>query len=77
MSAVLTIIVILQVGLVWHFICNERTFRERTWLVNRAFAARDWPVRAAMLRKVSYSDHLWRRFFLLDPFKLYSPRIWE
>lgn len=62
---------------VWGMICNRRTHRERVWLIQRAFGARDWPIRAAAFRAVSYEAHLAHRFFLLDAFKLYPPTLWD
>lgn len=62
---------------IWNFVCNERTYRDRTRLAAMIFSGPDWQEKKRLFEKVSYHDHLRHRFFLLDPFRLYSPRIFQ
>jgi hypothetical protein len=65
------------VGGFWQQVCNERTYRDRRRIAERLFQQPDWQVRRALFQQVSYSEHLRYRFFLLDPWKLYHPKVTE
>lgn len=77
MTGAISVLAMIGMGVgVWGFICNERTHFDRRWLINRAFSAPNWRVRQAAFSRVSYPQHMWHRFFLLDSYSLYDPVIW-
>ena len=77
----MSVSLVIAIGLVgsvagfWHQVCNERTYRERTGMARLLFAEPDWQRRVELFEQVSYGRHLWHRFFLLDPWALYDPRM--
>lgn len=71
-SLVIAMGIVFFVAGCWHQVCNERTYRERTGVARLLFAEPDWQRRVELFERVSYSRHLWQRFFLLDPWALYD-----
>lgn len=57
---------------VWFGICNERTAKDRKRLIDAAFGQANWRKFSDELNSVTYGAHLFSRFRLRDPMKLYS-----
>lgn len=68
--------------IIWFFICNQRTFRERGKLIDAASAESERRIDAedydnflepfVTLRRVTYTQHLWYRLTFRNPMLLYD-----
>ena len=71
------ILMIILLALAWGLYTNEMTFQQRNKIIDIVFNLDGWRLYSQELYTVSYHDHYWKRFFLLDPIKLYSNEIQE
>lgn len=64
---------VVLIGLVWAFICNERTYRQRMFMIDmRPSGTPEYWTISRQWWAVSYDRHLWSLFFFKDPLKLYG-----
>ncbi len=60
---------------VWNLICNERTFRHRSRLIEAIFAAHNWQPLERAFRTVPYTKHKWRLVWFRPASEIYPPEL--
>lgn len=63
-------------GIAWLLVANYWTLRDGLRAIEWAFDEdQEWRDRQPLIDAVSYEHHLRHRFFLLNPWRLYAPRV--
>lgn len=71
------IFVIIFLALVWAFIVNEITYRQRMRLIQNIYVSGQWTeLRAETFLKIGYFDHFFRLLSFRNPRKLYGSNAW-
>lgn len=59
----------------WLMICNVRTCRQRTRIIDCIFQGDDWREKMSSYQTVTYERHMFSLFILRDPFPYYGDAI--
>ena len=77
----ISIVISVLYYVIWGSICNNKTYKQRTVLLNRVHAKYSGTVRLyewySEIDRVSYDAHFYELIWFRDPWKLYSNQIQE